>query len=96
MYRKAHHTGRRTPAFFNAALLLSLFTICVDAQTPAPKGSPKPDNDVVKISTNLIQLDVTVVDGKGKVVRDVRPEEIEIYENGEKPDCYIRTRSGSR
>ena len=30
------------------------------------------------------QLDVTVVDKKGKVVGDLRPDEIEIYENGEK------------
>jgi uncharacterized protein YxeA len=42
------------------------------------------DDDVVKISTNLIQIDVTVTDGKGKPIADLKPEEIEIYENGEK------------
>jgi VWFA-related protein len=57
------------------------------AQQPVPtpaKTPPPPDKDVVKISTNLIQLDVTVVDAKGKVVSDLRPDEIEVYENGEK------------
>jgi len=57
------------------------------AQQPVPtpaKTPPPPDKDVVKISTNLIQLDVTVVDAKGKVVSDLRPDEIELYENGEK------------
>src|SRR6478672_1617416 len=49
--------------------------------TPTPAAG---DDDVVKISTNLIQLDVTVTDAKGKTVTDLRPDEIEIYENGHK------------
>jgi VWFA-related protein len=48
-----------------------------------PKPTP-PDDDVVKISTNLIQIDVSVTDPKGKVITDLRPEEVEIYENGQK------------
>jgi len=51
---------------------------------PLPKSVPPGDDDVVKISTNLIQIDVTVTDGKGKPIADLKPEEIEIYENGEK------------
>lgn len=51
-------------------------------QRPTP--SPQPDNDVVKISTSLVQFDVTVVDSKGKIVSDLRPDEIEIFENGKK------------
>lgn len=51
---------------------------------PAPTSTPPDDNDVVKISTSLIQIDVSVNDSKGKVITDLRPEEIEIYENGEK------------
>lgn len=51
--------------------------------TPAPTPTPV-DNDVVKISTNLIRVDVTVTDSKGKAISDLRPEEIEIYENGQK------------
>lgn len=44
---------------------------------------PKPvDDDVVKITTNLIQVDVTVTGKDGKAVEDLRPDEIEIYENG--------------
>ncbi len=52
----------------------------VSGQTP----SPTPDNDVVRISTNLIRLDVTVSDKNGKPIADIRPEEIEIFENGKK------------
>ena len=48
--------------------------------TAVPSATP-PDTDVVKISTNLIQVDVTVTDSKGKVISDLRPDEIEIFEN---------------
>ena len=37
-------------------------------QQPTP--TPTADTDVVKISTNLIQVDVTVTDKSGKIVRD--------------------------
>ena len=57
------------------------------AQTPTP--TPKPvedDGDVVKISTTLIQIDVTVTDKNGKTITDLKPEEMEIYENGQKQE----------
>ena len=71
--------------------LLSLL-IVIDAANAfgqsAAKPSPTPfvDNDVVKISTNLVQVDVTVLDSKGKIVRDLRPDEVEIYQNGKKQE----------
>ncbi len=51
---------------------------------PAPTPTPATESDVVRISTTLIQVDVTITDSRGKVVIDLKPEEIEIYENGEK------------
>jgi VWFA-related protein len=65
----------------SAALLLSVYA---GAQTPAASPTPPPadDTDVVKITTAIIQLDVSVTDKKGKVVTDLRPDEIEIFENG--------------
>lgn len=54
------------------------------SQTPEP--TPVEDNDVVKISTNLIQIDVTVVDSNGRPITDLRQDEIEIFENGKKQD----------
>ena len=70
------------------ALLFCLLTAAVSlAQTvdPTPKPTP-PDDDVVKISTNLIQVDVSITDKKGAIVRDLKPNEIEIYQNGKKQD----------
>ncbi len=64
-----------------------MLTACLSefSQGAAPTARPTPpDTDVVKISTSLIQLDVTVIDSKGKVITDLKRDEIEVYENGEK------------
>ncbi|MDM7922063.1 MAG: VWA domain-containing protein, partial [Pyrinomonadaceae bacterium] len=56
------------------------------SQTPSPSPTPPPaeDGEVVKISTAIVRLDVTVTDKRGRVIRDLRPEEFEIYQNGKK------------
>lgn len=64
-------------------VFIFLYALTIFAQTPTP--TPKNvDDDVVKISTTLIQVDVTVTDKNGKVITDLKPEDFEIYENGEK------------
>src|SRR5829696_7990580 len=67
-------------------LTVSLFmsAIFVAAQRPVASPTPvrTPDEDVVKISTNLIQVDVTVTDKSGNVVRNLTAGDFEIYENG--------------
>jgi VWFA-related protein len=51
-------------------------------QLPSPE-SQKPDAvDVVRITTNLVQVDAVVTDKNGKVVTDLRPEELQIFEEG--------------
>jgi VWFA-related protein len=54
-------------------------------QKPAQK-KPEPrepdDVDVVKITTNLVQVDAIVTDRRGKHVTDLRPEEVEIFADG--------------
>lgn len=67
---------------FLVLVFLFAFPLFALAQTP----TPTPDDDVVKISTNLIQIDVTVTDKKGNIVKDLKPEDFEIFENGEKQD----------
>ena len=73
---------KRCFAFVFAFLLYSANLFGQDVR-PTPKPTPD-DNDVVKISTNLIQIDVSISDSKGKPVNDLKQDEIEIYENGEK------------
>ncbi|MEO8072377.1 MAG: hypothetical protein ABI686_03930, partial [Acidobacteriota bacterium] len=72
--------------FIPAFVFVLLFALTNLSQTLTPTPTPKPSNgeDVVKISTNLIQVDVTVTGKNGKVFKDLKPEDFEIYENGEK------------
>lgn len=67
-------------------------------QKPTPSPTPPPqepdDLDVVKITTNLVQIDAVVTDRKEMHVTDLRADEVEILENG-KPQkitdfSYIR------
>ena len=48
-----------------------------------PTQKPAPDeDDVVRITTNLVQVDAVVTDGKGRLVTDLRADELEIQEDG--------------
>ena len=68
--------------FIFVAILFFVFPQISFSQSPTP--TPSIDKDVVKISTTLIQVDVTVTDKKEKIVRDLTPEDFEIYENDQK------------
>lgn len=68
--------------FFPIFVLILLLPILIFSQNPTP--TPDDSEDIVKISTNLIQLDVTVTDKKGNPIKDLKSDEVEIYENGVK------------
>ena len=68
---------------FHASLIIVVLFAGVSWAQDA-KPSPTPDAGVVKISTALIQIDVSVTDKRGRVITDLKPEEVEIYENGQK------------
>lgn len=72
--------------FVLTSAFILLYSLAIIAQNAKPTPTPKPtaDEDVVKISTALIQVDVTVTDRSGKIVTDLKPEDFEIFENGEK------------
>lgn len=56
---------------------------------PSPSTPPGQDDDpegVVKIGTSLVQVDAVVTDRDGKIVRDLKAEDFEIYENGKRQD----------
>lgn len=73
--------------FFPTAALLLVCSLNVFSQAVTPTVSPTPpDEDVVKISTTLIQIDATVTDKNGRIITDLKPEEVEIYENGKRQE----------
>src|SRR5947209_18256795 len=42
------------------------------------------DEDVVRINTNLVQVDAVITDKNGKPVIDLKPEEVQISEDGKR------------
>lgn len=64
-------------------LVLSFLTPIIGQQSsPAPQQNAPDEDDVVRITTNLVQIDVTVTDRDGRQVTDLRPEEFDVFEDG--------------
>jgi VWFA-related protein len=86
---KAMLYGQRNNLFL---ALLALAIACAaiaplrSAQSREQKGrEQKPQTEpMLRIETDLVQIDVVVADKAGKLVRDLRREDFELYEDGKK------------
>ena len=67
--------------FIFSALVLSSSSISYSQQAVP---TPPDEQQVVRISTDLIQIDVTVTDKNGKVVTGLGADDFEVFENGER------------
>jgi VWFA-related protein len=68
------------------ALCLSFFSVAL-AQNPSTPQKPQQEigpEDVIRISTQLVQTDVVVTDSHDKIVKDLKLEDFELYDNGKK------------
>src|ERR1051325_2686929 len=64
-------------------IALAVSILAQQAGTRPPPTTQKPEDlDVVKITTNLVQVDAVITDKNGKVVTDLKPEEVQILEDG--------------
>jgi VWFA-related protein len=52
--------------------------------SPVPPQQQSENEDVVRITTNLVQVDAVITDKDGKLVTDLKPEDVEIFEDGRK------------
>ena len=50
--------------------------------SPPDQQKPPGQEEVVRVTTNLVQVDAVVTDKSGKQVTDLRPEDFEIVEDG--------------
>jgi VWFA-related protein len=69
----------------NRRLLALVLGICLGSLSfgqQRPSSSQKPsDGDVVRITTNLVQVDAVVTDKNGKPITDLKPEELQLLED---------------
>src|SRR5918993_1883106 len=54
------------------------------ASYTAARPRQAPQEEVVRVTTNLVQVDVIVTDKDGRRVADLRPEDFEIVEGGKR------------
>ena len=64
------------------AAILVAFATTSHSQTPSP--TPTGDDEAVKITTKIIQMDVLVLDKDGAPARGLGPEDFEIFQDGKK------------
>ncbi|MDQ3686557.1 MAG: VWA domain-containing protein [Acidobacteriota bacterium] len=89
-------------------LILFAFAPAASAQQTPPPAPPRqtalPDNiiddddDVVRVDTDLVHVDVSVTDASGQPVRNLRPTDFKLYEDGtERPVSFfgVERRSGA-
>src|SRR5438552_12954413 len=65
--------------------LILAFVLCLAFQTAESQDKKQPksdDQDVIRITSNLVSLDVIVKDKKGKPITDLKPEDFAVSENG--------------
>lgn len=70
-----------------ALKLTALIALCsVVAQTPQkPQQEIAPD-DIIRITTNLVQTDAVITDKNDQIIKDLKLEDFELYDNGKKQD----------
>src|SRR5258706_171281 len=73
------------------ALALSLWTVFSVAFAQPPSTPQKPPQeiapeDIIRVTTQLVQTDVVVTDKNDKIVKDLKLEDFELYDNGKKQD----------
>jgi VWFA-related protein len=73
-------------ALLSGALAIAAAPVVLAQQQPTP---PELRRDVFRVDTEVVLLDVVARDKKGRTVRDLRPDEVEVYEDG------IRQETGS-
>src|SRR2546429_7542411 len=77
-FLKKRWTGACLSLLAASAVLLAV--IAVHSQDK--KQTKSADDDVIKVTSNLVSLDVIVKDKKGKAITDLKPEDFTVSENG--------------
>ena len=85
-----------------ATLLIALLFGMAPAQTGQKPQKPKEESpeDVVRITTSLVQTDVVVTDKNEQIIPDLKMDDFELYDNGKKQDLkfmeFVSVETGRR
>jgi len=74
--------NRSTGMWLKLLLTGAVFLAPIPALAQDQKQTKSDDQDVIKIASNLVSIDVIVKDKKGKPITDLKAEDFTISENG--------------
>jgi VWFA-related protein len=80
-----------------AALCLFVCALAQGQQQQSPRPAPVREDEVIRITSELVQTDVAVFDKRGRFVEDLRPEQFELQADGRtQPVIFFeRVKAGS-
>src|SRR5213078_3278624 len=73
---------RRLKSFLSLLVLIAFLPAATPIHSQDKKPNKSDDQDVIKVTSNLVSLDVIVKDKKGKPVTDLKAEDFTVTENG--------------
>src|SRR5947208_16703029 len=73
---------RRMKGFLSLLVLIAFLLAAIPVHSQDKKPNKSDDQDVIKVTSNLVSLDVIVKDKKGKPVTDLKAEDFTVSENG--------------
>src|SRR6266853_5719270 len=96
-HRNSLLSKRWTGAFLSLLVTVAVFLAAIPAQSQDKKQT-RDDDDVIKVTSNLVSLDVIVKNKKGKAVTDLKPEDFTVSENGvpQKIEFFDSTLTGGK
>lgn len=80
--RGAHPSHTARPRLKTKTLLLVFLLSCLAARQVSPVRARQDDDEVVRVNTDLVVLNVTVTDGKGRYVHKLKRDDFKIFEDG--------------
>jgi hypothetical protein len=71
----------------NALILILVAAIsCGSLIAQTPQEPSKPNDDVLRITTELVQVDAVVADKNDQVIPDLKLSDFSLYENGKRQE----------
>src|SRR5256714_7411049 len=74
--------NRSTGKWLKLLVTCAVFLAAIPSHSQDKKPNKSDDQDVIKITSNLVSLDVIVKDKKGKPITDLKAEDFTVMENG--------------
>src|SRR5688572_24721866 len=86
-----------TPAMRNTAKFLAVGAFALLAAGPVAGQAPQaPQQPTFRVNVDLVTTDVIIRDGRDQFISDLKPEELEVFEDGVKQQIasFVLTNGG--